>query len=473
MEERHPPYDVLAEEAVLGAILLDESALNACTVARLSPVDFYREQNGWIYAAAEECMAGGMSVTIPTVAHIMEALGTLDKAGGEPYLAELAGRHFTAIGVEAHIRIVQQCARYRRMIAAAGRIAQIAYEGGPDDTRVMNQVLDLVHGLVTDRDTGLERLGFGGIDDPPGKPWGIPVMDRYTMGRRPGELIIIAGGVGEGKSMLAAQIARLAAEGGDRVAMWTTEMSNHRYELRMAHAIAAVRSVDSLYAPPLTESERERLSAAMDRVSQLDIRASAAPGISADIISAAVRADGADLVVVDYLQMLSMPRSDTEAGALKSTTKRLKQLSVEAGATVVLASQMNRAAQAEMRGKDSEKMRCVLTGETFPRPFMQALMGGAVEADADLVIMLQRHTGEACLAARHMEVFIVKNRNGRTGSGMMFDDFSLCRFTSYTEAECYSAAKGDTGLAHRLLRDQGWRTEDYQPVETADGWIGV
>ncbi|MCA9826714.1 MAG: hypothetical protein KC479_15170, partial [Dehalococcoidia bacterium] len=143
-----PPHDVSAEEAVIAALLLDDDAY-ARVLPIVKPEDFFREQNGWIYEACLSVAERGEEVTIPTVAHELDRAGHLDEAGGEPYLVEVAGKYFTAVGVETHARIVARDALYRRLIQAAGQIASIAYEGGPDVKSVLSQAEGLLLGLRT------------------------------------------------------------------------------------------------------------------------------------------------------------------------------------------------------------------------------------------------------------------------------------------------------------------------------------
>ena len=142
-----PPHDVAAEEAVIAALLLDATESYPRVLPLLQPRDFFREQNGWCYDACLALADRGEAITIPTLAHELERAGRLDAMGGEPYLAELVGRHFSAVGVEAHARIVARDALYRRLIQAAGQIAQTAYEGGPDAGRVISAAEALLLGI--------------------------------------------------------------------------------------------------------------------------------------------------------------------------------------------------------------------------------------------------------------------------------------------------------------------------------------
>lgn len=456
-----PPHDIASEEAVIAAILLDESAVDKCLIMHLDPADFFREHNGWVYDACLAAVEDGRTPTITVVAHYLDRAGRLDAAGGEPYLADISSKYFTAVGVETHISILLDTSRARRIIAASGRVAQSAYEG-KDSGAVIAKALELFGGLLTDKDAGLEKLGMSTLEQPDGSPWVIPVLDMYTMGMSPGLLTIFAGRTGEGKSTLAAQVARTCAENGGRVVIFTMEMENREYESRMAHAISGVRKRYSRLDAPLTDVERSLLLSAQQRISEWDILSSSRPGVTAGVVTAAVRAANAerhvDLVVVDYLQLMGRS-GDNDAEALKSITKELKNMAREVGCHVIVVSQMNRSSLGELRGKESQKADCIVTGDKYPIPFAESLMGGAVENDADLVVMLQRHPGEGCKA--HMEVCIVKNRNGVTGHGMMISDFGVARLTTLTVNEIEHIARGDMGVYRALMKDQGLYKGEY------------
>lgn len=142
-----PPHDISAEEAVVAAMLLDEEAYSRVG-ATLEPQDFFREHNGWIFAAARALDVRRERITLQTLAHELDLMGKLDAAGGEPYLIDVAGRYFTAVGVEAHARIVARTAFYRRLIAAAQQITHVAYSAPPDEQRVASVVTEMLEGIV-------------------------------------------------------------------------------------------------------------------------------------------------------------------------------------------------------------------------------------------------------------------------------------------------------------------------------------
>jgi replicative DNA helicase len=148
-----PPHDIAAEEAIIAALLLDDDSY-ARVLPIVRPEDFFREQNGWVYEACLSLSERSESLTVPTVAHELDREGHLEAVGGEPYLQEIAGKYFTAIGVEAHARIVARDSMYRRLMQIAGQIAQLASAGGPDAARVIGESEALLLGLRTAESAG-------------------------------------------------------------------------------------------------------------------------------------------------------------------------------------------------------------------------------------------------------------------------------------------------------------------------------
>ena len=476
-----PPHDVSAEEAVIAALLLADDAI-AHVLPIVEAADFFREEHKWAYEAAIALYNRNEAITVPTIAHELERAGRLDAIGGEGALIDIQGRHFTAIGVESHARIVARDARYRRMIQAAGQIARLAYEGGPDAARVLAAAMGLLGNLVEERDLGLVTLGDLPSRERAGIPWGIPALDRYTMGMPPGEITIAAGGVGSGKSMFAAQAVRNCAYAGGSAIVFTMEMSAEAYQARMAHAIASVRKPYSLLESPLTEVEQALVDQAKATIRGWNVQASERGGVTVPSIRAALTLANAqrhiDLVVIDYLQLMGMPGDgEVSAANLKRVTGELKRLAVDEQCHIIVVSQMNRASQTEMRSKQGMTYKCAITDEPFPAPFKEALMGGAVEGDADLVVMIQDHT--QCRdglgrSLNHIEVCITKNRNGVEGHGLLFRNYNMCRLDVLTEKDCFDIAGGDLGMARRLRIDAGLLRDDWRDREVAaaaaEGW---
>lgn len=457
-----PPCDTTAEEAVIAAVFLDPSTLDKCISGHLQPEDFYRSQNGEVLGACFEAWEDSLEPTIIVVSGILERHGYKSPVEGSwgDYLTEIVSRHFTAVGVEAHITIVRNTARLRKTIEAAGEIAKLAStSSNPVD--VLQTGIGLLGKQLTARDSGLEPPILGNLDPPKGPDWKIPVLDRYTFGQVPGHFTLVAGPSGEGKSMFCSQIVKGFCEQGGRAIVFTTEMTTNEWFSRMAHGIAGVPKHKNKWETlnrPYTDIQKTSLADAEHTVMGYDIFASNRR-ISAIGIAAAVRTMNYErrvgLVIVDYLQLLEFPEG-MSAEVLKGATGILKNLAQEVGCHVIAVSQLNRASQAEMRSRDSFKVKCVVDPDkSFALPFKEAMTGGAIEADADYIVMLAKHRD----CENHQEVCLVKNRHGGDGHSMMIPDFGLSRFRNMSIAEIEHAAHGDMTYYRDMCRDQGHMDE--------------
>jgi replicative DNA helicase len=455
-----PPHDISAEEAVLAACLLDGGAVARCRVI-VQPEDFFREQNGWIYQSCLDLDSRGEEVTIPTVAHEMLRSGKLDEAGGEPYLVEVIASHMTAVGVETHAKIVSRDAMYRRLISTASKIAEKAWEGGPDPVSVVAEGMGLLLAVRTayDEDAPTSMGGHDVYKDDDGVKTGVPVIDRYMLGLSAGKLTTLAGPSGQGKSLLAGQIAINVAESKGSVLIVSMEMSGKEYEERM------VRSVALLDHRPVSEDDWEMVHTAQSHISELPIKFWNKPRVTLDQIRAratAIKADhGLDLLVIDYLQLMMLPPGrDSEAAKYGVITSSLKQLATELNCHVLLLSQMNRGAAGEMRGKDAYTRECLITNSKYPIPFIESLKGsGSIEQDSDHVLFIAPHK-ECAGNLKHVSIILAKNRHGEQGESLMRENFDMAAFRQFTSEECFKIAGANLWLAQHLRIDQGYDTED-------------
>jgi replicative DNA helicase len=429
-----PPHDVSAEEAVIAALLLaDDSYARVLPIVR--PDDFFREQNGWIYEACLAVAERNESITIPTVAHELDRAGRLDAAGGEPYLVEIAGKYFTAVGVEAHARIVARDSLYRSLIQAAGQIASLAYEGGPDVKEVLSQAETLLLGLRTAETSGdfkrlrdlLDEFLESPAEDEDGElarsvRTGFMDLDELLAGGyKRGDLVILAARTGVGKSSLMLNLARNAAMGQQgSVALFSLEMGGETLAMRLLSAEAGVE-MSRLRLGRHTEAEEAQVMRAHGLLGSAPIFIDDSAMLSVPEIRAKCRrlqADhGLDLIIIDYLQLLhGAGRSDTRANEISQISRALKELARELNVPVVAGAQLSRAVETR----------------TPHIPMLSDLReSGSIEQDADIVMFIYREdiylrpqewqdqnptepggghpTGLA-------QLIIAKHRNGPTGS---------------------------------------------------------
>ena len=427
-----PPHDVAAEEAVIAALLLDEDAYARVLPILPSGTEFFREQNGWCYEAALALADRGQSITVPTLAHELERAGRLDAAGGEPYLVEIAGKYFTAAGVEAHARIVARDALYRRLIDAAGKIAQLAYAAGPNQQQVVAAAEQLLLGIRSTEGAGdfkrLRDLLDLFLEDPGeaaegtvdrGVRSGFMDLDTVLGGFKRGDLIVVAARTGVGKTALMLNFARNAAVGEHAtVAFLSLEMSGDQLAMRLLSAEADVDST-RLRLGMHREDEERRLMHAIEVLSETAVYIDDSAVLTVPEIRAKCRrlqADaGLDLVVVDYLQLLhGAGRADTRANEVGGITRSLKEMARELNVPVVAAAQLSRAVESR----------------TPHIPLLSDLReSGSIEQDSDVVMFIYRE--DVYLTAQEWQdqhpeapggqhpsglaqIIVAKHRNGPT-----------------------------------------------------------
>ena len=429
-----PPHDIAAEEAVIAALLLDEEAYPR-VIPILRPEDFFREQNQWCYEACVALADRGEAITHPTVTHELERAGRLDAAGGEPYLFEITGKHFTAEGVEAHARIVARDAMYRRMIDAAGQIAQVAYRGGPDASAVLAQAEQLLLAIRSVESAGdfraLRDLLDEFLEDPGEAVEGVLVsavrtgfmdLDALLGGFKRGDLVILAARTGVGKSALLLNFARNAAVGQHgTVAFFALEMSADQLAMRLLSAEADVDAT-RLRLGMHNQDEESSIMHAIGALGEAGVYIDDSAVLTVPEIRAKCRRlqaeHGLDLVIVDYLQLLHSASlgGENRASELGKITRALKETARELDVPVIAAAQLSRAVEAR----------------TPHIPMLSDLReSGSIEQDADVVMFIYRedvyrtpeewqdeHPDDP--GGQHpsglAQLIVAKHRNGPTGT---------------------------------------------------------
>jgi replicative DNA helicase len=428
-----PPHDVAAEEAVIAALLLDEDSY-----ARVLPIvraeDFYREQNAWTFEACLALGDRGERITLPTVAHELDRAGHLDAIGGEPALVEITGKYFTAVGVEAHARIVARDALYRRLIGAAQQIAQLAYAGGPDVGHVLSHAETLLLGIRSAEAAGdfkrlrelLDEFLEQPAEDEDGAlaesvRSGFMDLDALLGGFKRGDLVIVAARTGVGKSSLMLNMARNAAVGQHAtVALFSLEMSGEQLAMRLLSTEADVEMA-RLRLGRHTEQEEHRVMHAHGVLGGTTIFIDDSAVLSVPEIRAKCRRlqaeHGLDMVIVDYLQLLhGSGRADTRANEISGISRALKELARELSVPVIAAAQLSRAVESR-----------------HPHiPMLSDLReSGSIEQDADVVMFIYREDvyvtpdewqaqNPGAPGNQHpsglAQIIVAKHRNGPTGA---------------------------------------------------------
>lgn len=433
------PFSAEAEQAVLGAVLLEPDCLS--TVAEMLPrADyFYQVNNRTIYSAMLDMFTAGQPVDLVTLLEHLREEENFDEGSGKVYLMQLAQLVPSVSNVERYCTIVRDRYDLRMLIQAARGILDDAMEDTGETSLLLDsaeqRIFDIRQGKAL---KGLERLNevlfetFERLDrlNSPDKdlyrgiPTGIRELDNTITGLNRSDLVIIGARPGMGKTSFALNIARHAAiTAGKRVAFFSLEMSKEQLASRIISTEALV-SGTKLRTGDLTEGEWTRLVEAGDILSKADLYLDDSPGITVPEMKAKVRRlKNVDLVIIDYLQLMnSAKRIDNRVQEISEITRSLKIMAKELNIPVVTLAQLARA------GEKRQEHRPVLS---------DLRDSGSIEQDADIVLFLYRDAYYANESAspedvdkNSAEVIVAKNRHGDLRSVPLHWQGEFMRFTS-------------------------------------------
>jgi len=436
--EKLPPHDIEAEEAVIASLLVDPDAIFK-VAPRLHSEDFFREKNGWVYEACRALWDRSESINQITVSHELARRNRLEDVGGASYLSKLVTELPTSVGVEHYAAMIQRDAVYRKLISAAGQIAQLAYQGGPNivDTLARAETLvsgvrqgDVLQDFVHVRELLEGYLKSAGTATGPDASTAGSVTTGYmdldsllTPGLKRGDLIIVAARPSLGKTSLVLNYAKNCAERQNAtVAFFSIEMAATQLVQRLVAMEAGVDSSRLAFGNHNDREER-KITQATGVLSDLSIYFDDSAMLTVAEMRAKARRlkmerGGLDLVVVDYLQIMqSGTRNENRVQEVSYISRSLKQLARDLDVPVVACSQLSRA--AEIR--------------THNRPQLSDLReSGSIEQDASVVMFIYRedkyvtreqwdrdHAGdEICreYPAGITQIILAKHRNGPTGA---------------------------------------------------------
>lgn len=414
--ERTLPHDPIAEKSVVGGMLLSAAAIDEVLETGLQARDFYRPANELIFQAACHLAARGEPSDGVTVARELERVGALGRAGGHSYIFECAHEVPTAANAAFYAGIVAEKAILRRMVGAGTRMVQLGYSGEAADdvlaqaegeiakvgrlrasTDAMN-FADRIDALIDELD------GEAATPEVPPVLFGFTDLDRLTRGMKPGQMIVVSGRPGMGKSTVSRDFCRDAAfRQGRRVLLHTLEMSREEVELATLAAECRI-STANLRAKSLRPEEWERVAKARQRFAESTFVIDGEPSLTLGGLRASIRRHRPDLVVVDQLQLMA-PTSTRKRGAdsrqeeVGAISRGLKLLAKAERIPVVAVSKMN-------RGPEQRKDRVPMLSDLRE--------SGDIESDADMVILIHREDGYERESPRagEMDLIVAKHRSG-------------------------------------------------------------
>ena len=458
--ERQTPSNVEAEQAVIGSLLLDPEAITKIA-AFLRAQDFYLEKHRWIYETILDLHEQRDPIDFLSVITGLEQRERLDNAGGSAYLMSLLNSVPTAAHVEHYARLVEQTAVQRRLLDASAQIATIAFDGDEDVdqqiARAEQLIFDVAQRRLTQELIPIKRAVGQWIDridtlrEHQGEMFGIQSgfadLDKVLGGLQRSDLIIVAGRPGSGKTSFALSIAYNAAlQKHRRIAIFSLEMSAQQLVERLIAQVAdtVASELPGDYERLRIDSQNLRLGNINDE--QLHVLARASGMLSeAEIFidesslvtpieirgkARRLKAEmgGLDLIIVDYLQLMSdrAGRSENRVQEMSNISRQLKFLARELDVPVVALSQLSRAVEAR----------------TDKRPQLSDLReSGSIEQDADVVVMLfreksyyptldawQRSHPNKPYPEHIAEIIVAKHRHGPTTEFNMFFDEKRAKF---------------------------------------------
>jgi replicative DNA helicase len=433
--DRGLPASVEAERSILGAILLDNHSYNEAA-ERLRAEDFSLDSHRRIYARMAELIDGRHAVDIVTLSEELARRKEVEAVGGVAYLASLTEGLPRRPSIEEYVRIVKDKSLGRQLIG----ICSTAITRAADQSDEALTVLDAAEsGLLEVSERGITR-GFAGIPEIVRDSFGTidnlyaqqkevtglathyTQFDKMTSGLQASDLIIIAARPSMGKTAWAINIAENAAvRDGKVVAVFSLEMSKESLLRRMlaSQALVSMQKIQTGFIP---KADRGKLMEALERLAESKIFIDDTPAIALSEMRAKARRlqrqqGGLDLIVIDYLQLMTAStlgvgarRYENRTQEVSAISRGLKALAKELRVPVVALSQLSRA--SEQRGGDKKPMLSDLRES------------GSIEQDADVVAFIHRDSyynkdenGEEDPDSKNKaEIIIAKQRNGPTGS---------------------------------------------------------
>jgi replicative DNA helicase len=420
--EKPLPNNLDAERSVLGAILLDNNALNPA-IEHLRPEDFFLDQHRRVFTQMIALGESQQAIDLVTLTEELHRRGDLDASGGAPYLASLADGMPRVSNIEHYARIVKEKAMLRNLIHATHNIQQRAFEGEDGADTILDNAESSIFALAEDRVKAglipvkdivrdnferLERI-FREGKSITGVATGYGELDKLTSGLQPSELLILAARPSQGKTALALNLAEnISIRAGHPAAIFSLEMSK---ESLLQRLVASVAQIDAhkFRTGHLSKEDWRRMTDALGIIAAAPLWIDDAGSISVLEIGAKARRlkrdKGLSLLIVDYLQLITARgRFSNRNEEVASISRALKGLAKELQIPVLVLSQLTRAPERDDRGPQLSDLR----------------ESGAIEQDADVVMFIYRphffKAGATPEEREETELKIAKQRNGPTES---------------------------------------------------------
>ena len=437
------PHSLEAEQALLGCLLLD-TRIQVEVAAFLKEEDFYAESHKYIFSAMEQIIKLNQPVDLVTLTDALEKMGTLEKAGGITYIAELTNVMPSSANYQRYLDIVTRDSLMRKLIKGSAQIIEEC-KTSADKATALSYAEKTVYEISTQADTSemvridkvipdvMSKLDELATDKSSlkGIKTGYFGLDNIINGLHPSDLMILAARPAVGKTSFAMNIVENVALQGYSCAVFSLEMGKEQIAERMLCSVAGV-SMENAKKGKLNKTEWLKIAQAKEKLSKAKIFIDDSAVIRPrELISKCRRLksrSGLDLVMVDYIGLMTPDKtrnSDSRQNEISDISRSLKILAKELNVPVLALSQLNRAVETR-KG----------------RPQLSDLReSGAIEQDADIVMFIHRpdkgatekELAEGKVQKNVAEILIEKHRSGPTGMVKLYFKGECTKFLNLNE----------------------------------------
>ena len=428
------PVSLEAEQALLGAILLDPKAfLNIASF--LTGEDFYLKKHEYIWEALNRLQTRDDAIDYVTLSRELEDMSVLEEIGGPAYLTGLVNNTPSSVHAEVYGRLVERASIRRKMLVATDEIRKLALDEELPIDKVISESEQALFSVsssqikrefvpiweaVSEYYDEMEKLlaaGQGMV----GLPTGFKALDGLLGGFQKSDLIVFAGRPGMGKTSWLLTVALNVARRGARVALFTMEMGVEQMVQRLISMETGIK-IQQLRTADISAREHTRFTEAIGRIANLPLFIDDTPSITPDEMSIKCRRlqheYGLDVVMVDYMQLMSAGRAyeNNRVQEISYISRALKELARELNVTMLSTAQLSRAVEQRQD----------------KRPQLSDLReSGSIEQDADAVMFLYRdevYNPETTEFPNQADVLLSKHRHGPTGVIQLYFEKSITKF---------------------------------------------
>ncbi len=414
------PHNKEAEQSIVGAMLVDKEC-SIVVFESITAEDFYIEANKNIFLAEQRLFDRDEPIDIITVSEELRAEDKLEAVGGIEYLAYLATTLPTTANLKQYIDIVKDKTVLRRLIKASSEILDLSYAPGAESEMASEEasrrIFDLMdsqssRGIVHIKDALIQaHETLVNLYENKGKISGVPTgftaLDRKLFGLQKASLVMLAARPGVGKTSFALNIAvHAAVKENVTVALFSLEMSSAQLISRIMSSHMLIDS-DHLRSGELTDSDWDKIAVSLNELGNAPIYINDSTDVSLSDIRAKCRRlkieKNLGLIVIDYLQLMQGPKSESREKEIAAISRSLKKLAIELDIPIIALSQLSRAVEKRADRK----------------PMLSDLReSGSIEQDADIVIFLDREDmyNPETENKNVADCIVAKHRQGETGT---------------------------------------------------------